>query len=48
MLFYFQRSGSETCPNCRTHVPRFSLLQLFPTEDDKFRVKTKEEMESLQ
>ncbi|KAL5239067.1 hypothetical protein ACI65C_006477 [Semiaphis heraclei] len=40
--------GSETCPNCRANVPRFSLLQLFPTEDDRFCVKTKEELESLQ
>jgi len=48
MLFYFQREGSQTCPNCRTDVENFSLIRIFPTEDDKYLVKTKEEMEKIE
>ena len=45
MLFLVQRS--LTCPNCRSDVIHTDLIKLFLPEDERFQVKTKEELELL-
>ncbi|XP_026819809.1 PAX-interacting protein 1-like [Rhopalosiphum maidis] len=38
---------SATCPNCRSNVISTDLIKLFMLEDERFQVKTKEELDLL-